>query len=257
MCGIAAFFFCPMPRPPEMLAEIQAAFTSNLLHNEERGRIATGAVLVQQDGTYNRVKMPIAASAFVKHPEYHAMLNQLSARATCLLGHTREPTKGDPANNLNNHPLIIEHQIGVHNGHIANDDALFAQFGFPRLGEVDSEIIFRLLNHIPPGHPAYIDELARQAALLGGTFATISIDRRDPGALIVIKHKKPLSLHYHAAWGALIFSSRYAFLRQTFGASVKTETIDNGVLLYFQAAQMRAHRHHPVAVRRIVPRCPE
>ena len=246
MCGIAAVFFFPMPRPPEMWAEIREVFTKNLLHNEQRGKIATGAALVQKDGTYNRVKFPMPAAEFVRHPEYQELMAQLSEQTTCLLGHTREPTKGDPQNNLNNHPLIIEHHIGVHNGHIRNDNQLFAQHGFPRLAEVDSEIIFRLFNEVPPESPVYVEELARRASLLEGTFATISIDLRDPYALLVIKHKRPLSVHYHAPWNALSFSSRYVFLRKAFGKAVIAEALESGTLFYFHARHIHTCEHQPL-----------
>lgn len=222
-------------------------FTKNLLHNEQRGKIATGAALVQKDGSYNRVKFPMPAAEFVTHPEYQDLLSQLSEHTTCLLGHTREPTKGDPQNNLNNHPLIIEHHIGVHNGHICNDHALFEQHGFPRLAQVDSEIIFRLFNEVPPESPVYVEELARRASQLQGTFATISIDLRDPCALMVIKHKRPLSVHYHAPWNALSFSSRYVFLRKAFGKGVITEALESGALFYFHARHLSERLHQPLA----------
>jgi glucosamine 6-phosphate synthetase-like amidotransferase/phosphosugar isomerase protein len=229
-----------------MWAEIRDVFTKNLLHNEQRGKIATGAAIVQKDGTFDRFKIPVPATEFVNHVEYRHILNMLSEETVCLLGHTREPTKGDPQNNLNNHPLIIEHHIGVHNGKIHNDTELFAEYGFPRLGEVDSEIIFRLFNQVAPGHPAYAQELARQASRLEGTFATISVDLRDPCRLVVIKHKKPLSLHYHAPWQALVFSSRYVFLRRAFGRAVITEALDSGKLLYFHARQILTNQYRPV-----------
>lgn len=248
MCGIAAFFFAAMPRPPEIWEEIRQVFTKNLLNNEERGRIATGAAIVQQDGTFDRFKLPIPASRFITRPEYQHILAQLSERTVCLLGHTREPTRGDPQRNVNNHPLIIEHHIGVHNGTITNDDGLFQEHGFPREGEVDSEIIFRLLNEIPPGTDAYACRLSARIAALRGTFATISIDLRDPLGLLVMKHKKPLSLHYHAPWEALVFSSRYVFLRRAFGRGVVTEALENGKLLYFHADRLHTHRHTPVEV---------
>ncbi len=245
MCGIAAFLFYPEQRPPEIWDEIRDVFTKNLLYNEERGKIATGAAIVQQDGTFDRFKKAIPATEFVKEAEFSAVLDQLSEDTTCLLGHTRKPTKGSPDNNLNNHPLIIEHHIGVHNGGITNDDALFEQWHFPRLGEVDSEIIFRLFNEVLPFQDAYGEKIAAKARLLEGAFATISIDLRDPQSLIVIKHKNPLCLHYHERWKAIIFSSRYVFLRKAFGRSVITQTLESGNLFYFTTNEMLAKKHIP------------
>jgi len=245
MCGIAAFFFYPMQRPPEMWAEIRDIFTKNLLHNEERGRLATGVAIVQKDGTFDRFKKPVSAAEFINEPQYHHILAALSGETTCLLGHTREPTKGEPHNNLNNHPLIIDNHIGVHNGQISNDDTLFQERKFPRLAEVDSEIIFHLFNAVHPAKFAYPEEITEQARLLKGTFATISIDLRDPSSLIVIKYKRPLCLHYHEPWKAIIFSSRYIFLRKAFGKAVVTEALESGNLFYFRAKDMLSNKHLP------------
>jgi glucosamine 6-phosphate synthetase-like amidotransferase/phosphosugar isomerase protein len=252
MCGIAAFLFTPKKRSPDVWAEISDVFTKNLLYNEKRGKLATGAAIINTDGTYDRFKKPITATEFVKEEEYHNILDQLSEKTVCLLGHTREPTKGDPTNNLNNHPLIIENQIGVHNGKITNDDALFQEFGYPRLGEVDSEIIFRLFNDIAPTETSYVKKLTAQARLLRGTFATISIDLRKPCCITVIKNKKPLCLHYHEPWEALIFSSRYLFLRKAYGKGVAAEALESGTLFYFTTEDMISLRHLPTEKYKII-----
>lgn len=247
MCGIAALFFYPALRPPEMVAEMRTIFTHNLLQNEERGNSATGLVIVQRDGTFATCKQPICASEFVRQPEYVALLDQLSEHTTCLLGHTRNPTKGSPANAANNHPLIADTHIGVHNGTITNDDALFQRLHLPRCGQVDSEVIFRLFQAISPGNKQYPHTLAERAMLLQGTFATISLDLRDPQGIVVTRHHKPLCMHYHAPWQAIIFSSRYLFLRKTFGKAVTSETLPNTSLCYFHGSQPPSARHAPLA----------
>ena len=58
---------------------------------------------------------------------------------------------------------------------ITNDDDLFKKFNFLRLGQVDSEIIFRLFNEVHPSENLYSEKITQQAKLLEGTFATISI----------------------------------------------------------------------------------
>jgi hypothetical protein len=66
-----------------------------------------------------------------------------------VIGHTRSQTKGDRKFNVNNHPIVAGNIIGVHNGMISNDDILFKKFEdkIQRAGQVDSEIIFRLIDY--------------------------------------------------------------------------------------------------------------
>ena len=61
----------------------------------------------------------------------------------------REFTKGVPGLNDNNHPIRYGRVVGVHNGHLDNDDELFARFGRPRSTPditVDSEAIMMLTD---------------------------------------------------------------------------------------------------------------
>jgi len=78
-----------------------------------------------------------------------ALLERLSVpeEATQLLVHVRDYTKGHPTIAANNHPIRHGSIVGIHNGIITNDDALFAAHGIERAEEamtVDSEIIFAL-----------------------------------------------------------------------------------------------------------------
>src|SRR4051812_19887505 len=76
-----------------------------------------------------------------------AMLEQIAvpADASHVLLHVRDYTKGHPSITANNHPVRHGAVVGIHNGHIDNDDALMAQYGFERAESgmtVDSEVIF-------------------------------------------------------------------------------------------------------------------
>jgi len=152
MCGIAAILLHPQKRSPEIWREIKENLSLNLLFNKERGKEATGLVVVQANGQATAQKLPVPSSKFIELPEYEALLNAVNAKTVLLMGHTRRPTQGSPNDSRNNHPLQAGPVLGVHNGHINNDNELY-----------------------------------------------------------------PLSFHYHPKWKALIFSSRYIFLRKTFG----------------------------------------
>ncbi len=237
MCGIAALQLHPQERPAEVWQAIKDTFTRNLLFNEERGRAATGLAVIQADGQVFVQKSQLPASQFVTTPEYHALLNRLNDQTTLLLGHVRHPTKGTPQRNKNNHPLQAGPVFGVHNGHIENDDKLFAAGHYPRRAEVDSEIIFRLLEPLSPAqlNGTYLAKARVNLQQLQGKFTFLSCRQDAPEKLLLVKHQNPLSLHYHTDWQVLIFSSRYLFLRKTFGRIILAEKIPRDQLMLFDA----------------------
>ena len=250
MCGIAAILLYPQERSPEMWQAIKDTLTRNLLFNQERGKAATGLAMIQADGQMWLHKMPLRAAEFVTTPEYESLLANLNAQTTLLLGHTRHPTKGTPACKNNNHPLQAGPICGIHNGHVNNDDALFTKYSCPRQGRVDSEIIFRLLEPLSPWqfNGTYLTAVRSQLQQLQGEFTFLACDRRAPKQLLLLRHHKTLSVHFHPGWNILIFSSRYIFLRKTFGRVILAERLPRNQLLLFEARALPHLGHRPVAV---------
>ncbi len=239
MCGIAATLLYPQQRTDEEWQAIRTIFSQNLLFNEERGRAASGVALIRRDGSFQVLKHPVPASELIHMDAYQKILASVGPETVCLLGHTRMPTKGSQWNNDNNHPLQGMYTLGVHNGNILNDDALFAELRLPRRGEVDSEIIFRLLDSLPPSlNGRYLLQVREKMRLLEGKMVSMAVDLRNPTRLLVVKRNNPLSLHYEAPLQALFFSSRYLFLRKAFGRSVITETLANETLYAFSAQML-------------------
>jgi glucosamine 6-phosphate synthetase-like amidotransferase/phosphosugar isomerase protein len=248
MCGIAAILLNPQERSTKDWQAIRSVFTQNLLSNEARGRAATGLALLCTDGRAMLFKRPLPPSQFVGLKEYRVLLNTIGSQTTLILGHTRMPTKGSPANNYNNHPLKAGPVFGVHNGHIENDDELFCRFSLPRQGEVDSEIIFRLLETVSPAalNGSYLSTIQPLLQLLKGQFTFLACDQRLPERLLVLKHNNPLCVHFHPEWNALIFSSRYIFLRQAFGRSLTAEALEHDRLMQFDARLIPQQGAQPV-----------
>lgn len=247
MCGIAALLLYPQERSAEEWQIIKQVLTDDLLFNEDRGRSATGVAIIQADGRVNLLKMAMSATKFVATPEYQSLLEEIGSQTTVILGHTRKPTKGSPTRNDNNHPLQAGSTWGVHNGTINNDDSLFEIHGYPRRAEVDSEIIFRLLEPFDPTLPDYdyLNAIRPELQSLQGQFTFLACDQRAPEKLLVVKHDNPLSLHFHAPLRILIFSSRYIFLRKMFGPVLLTETLAPDQLLRFDAYKLPSLAHHP------------
>lgn len=137
---------------------------------EHRGPHATGAAWVDpKTGQVWVQKDALTASAFVKHLD-------LGGGRTAML-HTRWATKGEPSNNLNNHPIDVSGVVGVHNGMIANDDAIFEALGerAERAAEVDSEAIFAALKAEEDADPYTV------LATLQGTAAVAWFDVDNDG----------------------------------------------------------------------------
>lgn len=249
MCGIAAVLVHPCQRSDAQLASIRDLFTRNLVLNEERGSEATGCAVVQIGGEVRLAKKSVPASDFVTGAEYRSLVAGVDSETTLILGHTRLPTKGDPGLPANNHPIRVGNVVGAHNGHVSNDDELFARWGLPRQAEVDSEIIFSLLSMIPGVSPGdrYLREVQPRVGTLQGQFTFLACDVRDPGRLLVLRHVNPLCLHYHRDWQALIFSSSYLFLRRAFGPAVVTEDLPANQLTLFAAETIPQMGNLPVA----------
>jgi glucosamine 6-phosphate synthetase-like amidotransferase/phosphosugar isomerase protein len=240
MCGLTGVLLYPTQRSAKEWREIADVATANLLANEERGREATGIAVIQADGRCYTFKQPVPVSELVEMEGYRRALSAIGDDTVCILGHTRMPTKGSRWRNVNNHPLLAGHVVGVHNGVILNDDYIFAHTGLPRGGEVDSEVIFRLQDTVNPlqCNGRYAALVQERVSLLEGTFATLSVDLRRPAGLLVLKQFQPLCLHYEREWQALFLSSRDVFLRRAFGRSVITEALESGRGFYFDAQRL-------------------
>ncbi len=120
-----------------------------------------------------------------------ALLDQIAVPDCALqaLVHVRDYTKGHPTIAANNHPVRHGAVVGIHNGLITNDDALFAEHGIERADpemSVDSEVIFALAERAGSVARAFEqlrrldgDRLARRAPAR----AALRGSRRRPAAL--------------------------------------------------------------------------
>src|SRR3954465_5262022 len=134
MCGIAGYSLSSRSAVGRTLAA-----QSLLAGIAERGADAVGYAHRSPEDAY-----PVVTK---QRPPPSELLERISVpqTATELLVHVRDYTKGHPSISANNHPVRHGRVVGIHNGHIDNDDALMARHGFERAGPgmtVDSEIIF-------------------------------------------------------------------------------------------------------------------
>jgi hypothetical protein len=175
MCGIAGIHF-KNPRNRGMTKAQLETYVNELLRGiEARGKDATGIVAVNGRG-------PVLQKADTAAWNFTNWRRKLPRGTRTVLCHTRWATQGKPEINDNNHPVVRGSTYVTHNGHIGNDDDLFAEYGFERIAQVDTEIIPALLDHYG------LDKAHLALQRLDGNAAIAAVDPvRFPNQVILAK----------------------------------------------------------------------
>ena len=175
MCGICGLINYGHNSTFFQLNHIKTMMTSLLQESGIRGSDATGICIAPRTSKAILLKDNEAAREFVMRIDYNRILNTKVNEVNnfkFMLGHTRSEIIGTHKDNNNNHPIVANKVIGVHNGTLTNHNALFEKYRendkIKRAGEVDSEIIFRLLDFYLQSHS--IEEAVQIVTqkLLGG-----------------------------------------------------------------------------------------
>jgi glucosamine 6-phosphate synthetase-like amidotransferase/phosphosugar isomerase protein len=142
---------------------------------------------------------------------------ELPPAARQALVHVRDYTKGHPSLAANNHPVRHGRVVGIHNGIIANDEEIFARYGFERAESdmtVDSEAIFALAELYGSMAAAWFDERAPEVVFLA----------RGIGRPLWIGEGRD-ELVFASTREALELTERYA------GTTLETREVPEGMLL--------------------------
>jgi glucosamine 6-phosphate synthetase-like amidotransferase/phosphosugar isomerase protein len=149
--------------------------------------------------------------------------------------HVREFTKGVPGINDNNHPIRYGRVVGVHNGHLDNDDELFARYGKPRstpLITVDSEAIMMLADH----H----GDLGAALEQVRGSAAAALLYDHEPGRITLAKRASRTLFVAHGR-GVLLFASTrepLALVQRATGLRLSVEEVHDGTALEVRDGQI-------------------
>lgn len=209
-------------------ARVRLILRNLLALSQDRGRRATGIAAINGQ-EINVLKKDVSASKFIIHPDYirftedyidvsEEAMNKGEQTLT-ILGHCRLDTKGTPTNNDNNHPIVTENVVGVHNGVISNDDALFERFekNITRKAQVDSEIIFRMIDYYIKNRKeaGYISQAVKDTyKYLTGSFSCGLVSRTNPYTLHLFKGYNPCEVLVFEDNGMVIFSSNSNYIRK-------------------------------------------
>ncbi len=122
-----------------------------LLLSESRGKEASGIAFAgpAEIRVYNS---PQPASVLIRQPEYREALSQFSSAKNdpfVCFGHARLVTNGSMEYSYNNQPVIKDGIVGIHNGIIVNDAALWQQYpDLQRKFQVDTEVALSSIRHM-------------------------------------------------------------------------------------------------------------
>lgn len=228
MCSIVGMAFQKGNRINDS-EPIRAILDGLLLEGQWRGHEATGVCIVNQR-EFVVAKRDVSATAFVDLPDYRqALADHLCFGADqrgklppiCVIGHNRQPTQGHKSNQANNHPITYGKVVGVHNGMIGNDHKLFASFGsemLPRIAQVDSEIIFALVDHFSnklETHEGQVTRAIQKASrYLTGSYACALSHLRHPYALFLFRHTSPCEVLHFKDLGLIVWASTTEIMRK-------------------------------------------
>lgn len=189
-----------------------------------RGKDATGVTTLFNDGKYIGMKMGIESTDFIgrfgetetDYDGYLKLLRENEERMRIFLGHCRKSSVGNSWDNVNNHPIKVGEIVGIHNGTLTNHEKIFDNLKCKRDGEVDSEAIFRLLNHYTregqdPFTPEIIQEVTQR---MHGSYAVLTYNGNNPYQAAAFRDGRPIEMVLVKPLNTVLIASDKVFLQQ-------------------------------------------
>jgi hypothetical protein len=209
MCGLAGYI-----TDKKYSREAQAKFEKILLEAEVRGTDACGIGFVAEKGRFYYAKAPKKASEFIAEQGFKDLIKEHNP--TILIGHNRAKTQGDQANNVNNHPVVTKSGlILIHNGILYNEDEITKEFNLSLDGEVDSEVIVKLIEYyIHAQKKNTIKAIQLMRKHIRGTIAIALLNANEPKTLYLLASSNPINLAYHIPTGTIYFASTEDILKR-------------------------------------------
>jgi len=220
MCGILGLISYKNSALTHLQSKVFRRATRGLLTQSEiRGTNASGLAILT-DKRVTVFKNDMAASRLVQTPGYSNIIKSLNRTDTfkAMIGHTRHKTKGHQRFNVNNHPIVANRIIGVHNGMICNDDHLFDKYAdlIDRKGRVDSEIIFRLIDYHRRKGETLVESVKNTCSKIVGSYTCAFIDAEEPAYITIFGNSSYVNacIFIYDSSKAIAFASADYILRK-------------------------------------------
>lgn len=212
MCGIATIAIGRSSRGRIPYPLFRNFVRELLIELSVRGQDASGIAVVNDSECFV-FKKPLRPQRFVVRPTFDEILSKIGTDTNFIMLHSRAASVGGNSDNFNNHPIITDPIIGIHNGTLYNDDRLFKKYKkkFKPEGSVDSEVIFKLLNmYLQEGlAPKQAMQLVSQQ--LVGAFTGAAVDMQHTNRIIMFKFGRPLAILRLPHYDTLIAISEARF----------------------------------------------
>jgi hypothetical protein len=192
--------------------------TSELLALSESRGMESSGIAVRDGDRVHVLRSQESAKLLVASPPYRRVMScvEQASHGLAIIGHSRMATNGTPADNRNNQPLFGDALVGVHNGIITNDQALWRKHGTPgRVAAGDSEALFWSLEKLHAEEGSIPRAVARLYADLEG-MASVAVLFPREDRLLLATNNGSLYACYDAGLRAFLFASEGIFLRRLF-----------------------------------------
>lgn len=233
VCGIAGFSLAPdSGLEPTVVARVLLAGIAN------RGQDATGYAHRSPGGEISIVKDSVRLAGMIDRVH-------LPADTGDAILHVREFTKGRPGIIDNNHPIRWGRVTGVHNGHLENDDELFARYGQERSTariSVDSEAIMMLAD--------VLDDVGDALGEVRGSAAVAVMYEDRPGIVLARRTRRPVVVG--RAEGVALFASTREpidLVARGAGLELEYEEFTDGLLVELRHGEEVGRRRFAVDYR--------
>jgi len=228
MCGIVGILFF---EDENMTKEEKAIrkeaglflFTEILSLTETRGKDATGVTALFENGDYVIQKGAFKATDFISRygdesSDFDNFLNlcrEQEEEPRAFIGHCRKSSVGNITDNENNHPIRAGEIVGIHNGTLKNQNKIFKKLGCKRDGTVDSEAIFRLLEHFTKKckQPFTMEILEETVSRLQGSYSCLAYNANNPFQIAAFRKDRPMEFCLIRNMKMLIITSEQQFFR--------------------------------------------
>jgi len=213
MCGIATIALGRRSRGRIPYALLRKMCKELMVELQPRGIDATGIAVINEGAPSRVFKKPLRPERMVERPMFDETLELIGPKTNFIMLHSRATTVGSTEDNFNNHPIIIEPIVGIHNGTLYNEDRLFDRFedDFKRDGDVDSEVIFKLYLHFVDQGLNPKQAMAQTGSLLQGAFTGALVDMRTPSQMVMFKHQRPLCVFRFPHYDMIVTVSEAKF----------------------------------------------
>lgn len=254
MCGIAGFTLNQQHQDRDW-KELRQLYKTFLTFTQARGTDATGIAIVRENHDRPIIhKSPLPAYEYVAREDTQRVLSLIKPGVIQVLGHTRAATQGNPKNPNNNHPIETGRIVGVHNGWVCNDDDVMSIANKKRIGECDSEAIFKLLD-VFTGSDWTKTAIQDAMKVIMGSWSIAVVNLSKPRTTLLARGDMPLFTAYDPKLGVLWFGSLPEYLQATYALLDKPRTIEaeivapsTGVILTPGAIPPRTTDYFPLIV---------